>query len=92
MAKEKITFTKDELDTLTTLQQDYVKVQTNLGTVAVQRIVLNQQSDSLNLREEDLSKQYEVVQSRERKIVQDLNEKYGAGNLNPETGVFTPTD
>ena len=24
-------------------------------------------------------------------VVQELNEKYGAGNLDPETGVFTPT-
>ena len=92
MAKDKITFTKDELDTLNTLQQDYMKIQNNLGTLSVQRIVLNQQLDSLNVREEELSRQYETIQTRERKIVQDLNEKYGPGNLNPETGVFTPNN
>ncbi len=30
------------------------------------------------------------IQETERKLVADLNEKYGPGNLDPATGVFTP--
>ena len=33
---------------------------------------------------------YSALQEREREIVKGLNEKYGPGNLDPATGVFTP--
>ena len=39
----------------------------------------------------DVEKQYVVVQEQEREFVKVLNEKYGPGQLDPETGVFTPT-
>ena len=38
-----------------------------------------------------LETRYVQIQSQETELVSELNEKYGAGNLNPETGVFTPT-
>ena len=34
---------------------------------------------------------YKDVQDKERELVQSLNEKYGPGSLDPQTGVFTPT-
>ena len=34
--------------------------------------------------------EYEEVQQKEREIVEKLNEKYGPGQLDPQTGVFTP--
>ena len=38
-----------------------------------------------------INSQYEDIQGQERKLVKELNDKYGPGNLNPETGVFTPS-
>ena len=32
------------------------------------------------------------LQKQERVLVASLNEKYGAGNLDPNTGVFTPNE
>ena len=37
-----------------------------------------------------LEGEYEEVQQKEQEIVQKLNEKYGPGQLDPQTGVFTP--
>ena len=37
-----------------------------------------------------LETEYTQTQIQENELVSELNEKYGAGNLNPETGVFTP--
>jgi hypothetical protein len=34
--------------------------------------------------------EYSEVQESERKLVESLNKKYGPGNLDPATGVFTP--
>ena len=58
--------------------------------MAVQRILLDQQSDALETRKTEIEQEYEAVQQQERDLVQKLNEKYGPGSLNPETGVFTP--
>jgi len=33
---------------------------------------------------------YKDIQDKERELVQQLNEKYGPGQLDPQTGVFTP--
>ena len=30
--------------------------------------------------------------SKEKEFLKVITEKYGQGNLNPETGVFTPTE
>ena len=34
----------------------------------------------------------QLEQRQESILVSSLNEKYGAGNLNPDTGVFTPNE
>jgi hypothetical protein len=33
---------------------------------------------------------YSENQQKERDLVKELNEKYGPGQLDPKTGVFTP--
>jgi hypothetical protein len=38
-----------------------------------------------------LESDWSANQDKERELVKELNEKYGPGSLDPETGVFTPT-
>ena len=84
-------FTEDELQSLQNLQNGYQEKQVNLGQLSVQRILLNQQIEALEARQVELETEYEAVQQEERDIVQKLNEKYGPGQLDPQTGVFTPS-
>ena len=83
-------FSEEELQSLQDLQNNYQEKQAMLGQLAVQRILLDQQSDALNVRHEEVQQEYESVQQEERDIVAKLNEKYGPGQLDPQTGVFTP--
>ena len=83
-------FSEEELQSLQDLQNNYQEKQAQLGQLAVQRILLDQQSDALNVRQEEVQQEYESVQQEERDIVAKLNEKYGPGQLDPQTGVFTP--
>ena len=62
-----------------------------LGQLSVQRILLNQQSEALEVRTTEIEQEYQNVQQEERDLVAKLNEKYGPGQLDPATGVFTPT-
>ena len=88
---DEMKFSEEELQSLQDLQNGYQEKQTMLGQLAVQRILLDQQSDALEARKTEVEQEYEAVQQQERDLVAQLNEKYGPGSLNPETGVFTPT-
>ena len=88
---DEMKFTEEELQGLQSLQTGYQEKQTLLGQLAVQKILLDQQSDALEARKTEVEQEYEAVQQQERDLVAQLNEKYGPGSLNPETGVFTPT-
>ena len=99
MAKDKevkgnseMKFSDDELQSLQDLQNGYQEKQAMLGQIAVQRIIVSQQMDALEARQTELETEYEAVQQDERDLVQKLNEKYGPGQLDPQTGVFTPTE
>ena len=99
MAKEtkvvessEVKFTEDELKSLQDLQTNYQEKQVALGQLSVQRILVNQQMEVLAIRQEELETEYTAVQQEERDLVQGLNEKYGPGQLDPQTGVFTSTN
>ncbi len=47
--------------------------------------------EALDIRTEEVETEYQTVQQEEQDIVKTLNEKYGPGQLDPTTGVFTPT-
>tara|TARA_R100001244_G_scaffold71030_1_gene57477 strand:+ start:266 stop:568 length:303 start_codon:yes stop_codon:yes gene_type:complete len=84
-------FSDDELKSLQDLQNNYQEKQMVLGQLSVQRILLNQQSEALEARTTEVEQEYQTVQQEERELVAKLNEKYGPGQLDPATGVFTPT-
>ena len=88
---KEVKFTDEELQSLQGLQTSYQEKQVILGQLAVQRILLNQQLEALDIRTEEVETECQTVQQEEQDIVKTLNEKYGPGQLDPTTGVFTPT-
>ena len=91
MAKSKDTkFSEEELKSLQDLQTSYQQKQLQFGQLEVQRLLVTQQLDSLDSAKAKLEVEYGEVQETERNLVADLNKKYGPGNLDPATGVFTP--
>jgi DNA repair exonuclease SbcCD ATPase subunit len=89
MANE-VKFTEDELQKLQTIQTTYQNLQTGFGQFRVQRMLLEQQMNSLDEAELGLETDYTKAQENEREFVKSLNDKYGPGSLDPATGVFTP--
>ena len=83
-------FTEEEMNTITAIQESYLKIQNNLGQVSVQKIRTEQQLNQIENSEETLTAQFREVQTKERKFVDSINGKYGDGNLDLATGVFTP--
>ena len=90
MADQETKFTDDELKSLQDLQNSYQGKQLQFGQLRVQRLLVQQQLDAIDDTEAKLEVEYGGVQENERKLVEELNKKYGPGNLDPATGVFTP--
>ena len=90
MSKE-VKFTEEELKSLSDLAQGYQTTQAAFGQLRVQKILLQQQ-EGLEEAEVKLEADYISLQENERDIVKKLNDKYGPGQLDPQTGVFTPVE
>tara|TARA_Y100001938_G_C8023868_1_gene396881 strand:- start:617 stop:901 length:285 start_codon:yes stop_codon:yes gene_type:complete len=93
MAKKskEIKFTQDEISRLKELQQDYDNVRSSLGSIEVSRIQTEARLEQIHNEKLRLETQYTQLNQRELELVSELNQKYGPGNLDPLTGVFTPT-
>ena len=87
---DEIKFSEEELQSLNELSQGYQNIQTGFGQLRVQKILLQQQSEALEEAEVKMEADYAETQKKERELVAQLNEKYGPGSLDPQTGVFTP--
>ena len=87
---DEIKFTDEELKSLQDLSQSYQNIQASFGQMKVQKILNQQQADALEEAEVKMDADYKDIQDKERELVQQLNEKYGPGQLAPQTGVFTP--
>ena len=87
---EPVKFTDEELQSLQELQNTYASISTQFGQVKVSRINLERQIENLDDAENQLEQSWEENRQTESDLVKSLNEKYGAGSLNPTTGEFIP--
>ena len=85
-----VKFTDEELQSLQELQNTYAGISTQFGQLKVSKMNLERQLDSLEQSEETLEKAWEDNRQKESELVQSLTEKYGPGQLNPQTGEYTP--
>ena len=84
MSKE-LKFTDEELTQVKNIQTSYQNIQNQFGQLKLSQIRLDEQEVQL----EDALKN---IQSEEKKFLDGITNKYGQGTLNPETGVFTPSE
>ena len=91
MADQETKFSEEELKSLQDLQTSYQQKQLQFGQLKVQKLLMQQQFESIEATETQLEVDYVEIQETERNLVKELNKKYGPGNLEPATGVFTPT-
>ena len=77
---DEIKFTDEELKSLQDLSQSYQNIQASFGQLKVQKILNQQQADALEEAEVKMDSDYKEIQDNERKLVEELNEKYGPVN------------
>ena len=90
MADKNVKFTEEEMKKISDLQSGYLNIQNTLGQLSVSRIRLEQQLTDLNSTESNVISEFSKTQEREKDFVSSINKKYGDGNLDINSGVFTP--
>tara|TARA_Y100001963_G_scaffold154817_1_gene244445 strand:- start:154 stop:438 length:285 start_codon:yes stop_codon:yes gene_type:complete len=89
MADEKVKFSEEELEKIKDIQKKYIEIQTDLGQIAIARLRLTGQLDSLDTEETNLLGAFKDTQINEQGFVDGIREKYGDGTLDPKTGEYT---
>ena len=89
MAKE-IKFTKEELESIQKLQQKTNQLTSNFGQLHIVRLNLEQQLEQSDDERYRLEEELKSLKDEEVDLIKTINEKYGAGTLDPASGVFTP--
>lgn len=83
MSKVTKKLTEEEISELNEIQQNNLRVIQQMGQIQISRMNLDEQQKSV---EQDLY----IVKSKENKLLQDLEEKYGRGSVDISTGEFIP--
>jgi hypothetical protein len=89
---ETIKFTQEELDQITKLRESNAQKINEFGQIELELMLSDQRLEVLKKAKEDLQKDYISLQDVEKKLVEDLNEKYGAGTVDISNGEFTPSN
>ena len=83
MSTKEIKFSKEEMEAIAAIKQKYDAITVRLGQYGVEELQIRQ---AKKLLEND----YIALRKEETDYAASLSEKYGAGQLNLETGVFIP--
>lgn len=87
---EAIKFTKEELDQINELRDENAQKINEFGQIELEVILTHQRLESLTTAKDKLREDYVGLQNKERELVQQLNEKYGAGQVDLTSGEFIP--
>ena len=92
MAKKSkdVKFTKDELNSIEELRNNYNSVTNALGMLEVSRMQTEKRLETIESDKIRLETQYEQLTMAEKELINSLTEKYGQGSIDINTGVFTP--
>jgi hypothetical protein len=82
-----IKFTEEEVGQVNQLRSDVQGVFIQLGQLSIER---KRRIDELDEIELGLQQKHQEYVVQEQELFKTLNEKYGDGNYDPNTGIFTP--
>lgn len=81
--------TQEELQSVNDLQRKYNQTIFEIGVAETQRLTLQDQIEKLTTSKKVLLKDLESIEQKESELTKSLQDKYGTGSINPETGEIT---
>ena len=82
---EDIKFSDDELKSISEIRTSYAEITNRFGQIELTKYNLQKQVEQAEI-------DFESVKVKEQEILQSITKKYGPGTLDPNTGVFTPSE
>ena len=82
--------TTEELQSIKELQSKYNQTIFEIGISEAQKIALQEQVEKLEGNKKQLVNDLATIEQKESELTKTLQEKYGNGSINPETGEITP--
>ena len=83
-------FTKEELDKITKIRDGNEQIIIELGQIELQLLLINEELAKLNELKSTTQIRFKNIQAEEIELVTELNEKYGKGTVDINTGEFVP--
>ena len=83
-------FEQEDIDTVKGLQSSYARTTAQIGQVEIELHLLNKRLEQMKELRERLFTDYSNLQTDESELVKKLNEKYGDGVLDLDSGKFIP--
>ena len=84
-------FAQEDIQSVTELQSKYATNTAQIGQVEVELHILRKRLNEIETIREQLFQSYEDLQNQEKELVKSLNEKYGDGVLDLDSGRFIPS-
>ena len=82
---EGIKFSDDELKSISEIRTAYAEITNRFGQIELTKYNLQKQVEQAEI-------DFESVKVKEQEVLQSITKKYGPGTLDPNTGVFTPSE
>lgn len=81
-------FTQEELEKIKLLRDENSQKILEFGQIELELIITNKRLELLETTKKQLHDMYMELQNKEQLLVKELNEKYGAGTVDLESGEF----
>ena len=88
--KRVLKFNEDEMKKVEKFKNDFSDITVKMGEVELELTLLNVRLKNIQQIKDTLKEQYIQLRESEVKLAQELREKYGEGEFDITTGVFTP--
>jgi chromosome segregation ATPase len=85
-------FEQEDIESVKNLQSKYATTTAQIGQLEVELHLLTKKLEELTDFRKNLFQQYEDLQNSEKDLVNSLNEKYGDGVLDLDSGRFIPSN
>ena len=82
--------TTEEIEQIKEMQTQYNKFVFELGSIEAQLAEMNAQKAFMESEKANALNDIKTLTAKEKELLTSLQEKYGVGNINIETGEITP--
>ena len=89
--QEEVKFSEEEMTTVKQVGDTYQDIQYQFGQLSVGRLRVEQQLLAMDERRNQLVEAFTKNQEDETSFLEEISNKYGKGELDPQTGIFIPT-